>query len=502
MNIECGRSILLRFLITIPGAGSSGHLDGVWIMVIDQISSSTYSGAEMKDELLIHNLFKEHPERFLREDPHLRRAAAQPFSYVSSLVETPAFHQPGIFMLTGGRQVGKTTFLKQWIARVLKDGKATPERTVFMAGELIRDDTELRRDLMRELEASPGRHIIVVDEVNYVKDWDKAIKFLADTGALEFTTLILSGSDSAILRDAMKRFAGRRGRADAVDFVFHPLEFAETVRLKAPDLHGVIDVCRSAGYAASPPEYRDHLSRLEALFEAYLLHGGYLTAISDWMRLGRIEPATYRTYAEWLRGDMLKHNKQEKYLFEILRGVLRTYASQVSWVALSKALSIEHHKTISDYLSILEDMHAVRIQEALAEHSLSGAPKKAKKLYFEDPFIFHAVEQMLNMPQKHTQPALAETVAVVHVSRQHGKTYYIKGDKGEVDIAYLDGNRFFPIEVKWSRQLRPEELKQIQCYRNGLILNRASETASLGHIPCIPLIRYLLSTASPGSTGA
>jgi predicted AAA+ superfamily ATPase len=230
------------------------------------------------------------------------------------------------------------------------------------------------------------------------------------------------------------------------------------------------------------------------LFDEYLQHGGYLTAISDWMRLGKIETATYRTYADWLRGDILKHNKQEKYLLEVLRGILRTYASQISWISLSKDLSIEHHKTVSDYISILEDMHAVKIMEALAEHKLSAAPKKAKKLYFQDPFIFHTAEYMIGTQHKDMQPALAETSAVMQVARMVGQTYYIKGDKGEVDIAYIKGKQICPIEVKWSRNIRPEELKQIMCFRNGLILGRGQVSKSVMGIPCVPLIRYLLSS--------
>ncbi len=212
------------------------------------------------------------------------------------------------------------------------------------------------------------------------------------------------------------------------------------------------------------------------------------------MRLGKVENATHRTYADWLRGDILKHNKQEKYLFEVLRGILRTYASQVSWNSLSKDLSIEHHKTISDYTSILEDMHAVRIMEALAEHKFDAAPKKAKKLYFQDPFILHTAEYMLESRQHAPQTALAETATVMHFARLYDKTYYIKGDKGEVDIAYIEGKRFFPVEVKWSRNIRPEELRQIMCYKNGLILGRFPETRSMMGIPCVPLIRHLLST--------
>ena len=446
----------------------------------------------VKEEFHIHNLFREALERFSRDDPHLRRVARQPFTYVSPLVDTPEFLHPGILMLTGGRQVGKTTCLKQFIAKILEEGRLPPNRVSFLAGELIRDDTELRREILSELEGKSGWQVLIVDEIGYVKDWDKAVKFLADAGSLEETTLIVSGSDSAILREAMKRFAGRRGRSARVDFVFHPLSFSETVTLKAPELRDLVAACRAAETAADAPAYAKHASKLEVLFDEYLQHGGYLTAMADWMRAGRIEAATFRTYAEWLRGDILKHNRQEKYLFEVLRGILRTYATQVSWITLAKDLSIEHHKTVSDYVAILEDMHAVRVLEALAEHTLSAAPKKAKKLYFEDPFILHAVETMLEKAPAENAAPLAETVAVTHFSRRFGDIYYIKGNKGEVDIARVQGKEFFPVEVKWTQQIRPEELKQIRTYRNGLILGRRHTPTRIADVPYAPLIPHLL----------
>jgi predicted AAA+ superfamily ATPase len=447
----------------------------------------------MKEEFQIHNLFRESPERFFKEDPHLRRAALQPFSYVSPLVDTPEFLLPGILMVTGGRQVGKTTCLKQFIAKLLREELVAPDHISFLAGELIRDDTELRREISSEQAGKSGWQVIVIDEISYVKDWDKAVKFLADAGSLEQVTLILTGSDCAILREAMKRFAGRRGRSAEVDFVFHPLSFSETVLLKKPELSEFLKACRAQGGVTVLPAYQEHAQQLEALFEEYLVHGGYLTAIADFIRGGRVEDATYRTYAEWLRGDILKHNRQEKYLLELLRGLLKTYATQISWGSLAKELSIDHHKTVSDYVSILEDMNAVIVQEALAEHTLSAAPKKAKKLYFEDPFIFHAVERMLGRIEPDSAPNLVETIAVAQFKRQFGKIYYIKGHKGEVDIAYLQKESFFPVEIKWTTQLRPEELKQIMVYPNGLILGRQRGAAQVAHVPCIPLIYYLLT---------
>jgi len=160
---------------------------------------------------------------------------------------------------------------------------------------------------------------------------------------------------------------------------------------------------------------------------------------------------------------------------------------------LAKELSIEHHKTVSDYVCILEDMNALIVLEALAEHNLTAAPKKAKKLYFEDPFIFHAVERMLGKSEPDCTSKLAETIAVAAFKRRYGKTYYIKGDKGEVDIAYVKGESFFPVEIKWTTQLRPEDLKQVMVYQNSLILGRQRCASQIAQVPCLPLVYYLLA---------
>ena len=63
---------------------------------------------------------------------------------------------------------------------------------------------------------------------------------------------------------------------------------------------------------------------------------------------------------------------------------------------------------------------------------------------------------------------------------------------GQCDIAYLQGGTFFPVEIKWTTQIRPEELKQVMVYPNGLILGRQCAPSRIAHVQVAPLIRYLL----------
>jgi predicted AAA+ superfamily ATPase len=138
------------------------------------------------------------------------------------------------------------------------------------------------------------------------------------------------------------------------------------------------------------------MNRLFNEFEDYLVHGGFMIAINDIARDRKILPATFSTYSDWIRGDVLKRNKRENYLLEILGAIIKRYGSQITWNALSEDLSIDHPKTVADYIELLSSMDAVFVQPAILEDKLAAAPKKAKKVMFTDPFIFHAVNSWLN----------------------------------------------------------------------------------------------------------
>ena len=95
---------------------------------------------------------------------------------------------------------------------------------------------------------------------------------------------------------------------------------------------------------------------------------------------------------------------------------------------------------------------------------------------------------------------VAEACAVAHYHRVY-PTFYIKAE-GEVDIAYFKNGRFWPIEVKWTGQIRPKDVKQIAKYRNGIICGRQSQATSIGGIPVesLPLNLFRLGP-SPTTSG-
>lgn len=450
------------------------------------------------EEFQIHNSHLD--GSFSDLDPHLRRLRDQPLIYRFPLLDRLPRSQPGIYTVGGGRQIGKTTLLKQWMADLLATG-IDPARLRFFTGELIDDHHALVRLVLTVQREMPteGRCYILLDEVTYIAGWDKGIKYLADAGLLEGVVLIATGSDLAVIQEARMRFPGRRGRAAAVDFHLYPLSFAEAVGLKR-SLSSQEMLQLAQPKVPLPAETEQVL--LEE-FLAYLVHGGFLTAINDMARHDRILPATFATYSDWIRGDVLKRGKQEHYLGEVLAAIVRCYGTQTTYNALARTLSIDHPATVSDYIALLASMDVLRVQPALREDKLAAAPKKARKISFCDPFIFHAVQSWLHETQDpftaQVRPLLAdpertgplvEACAAAHYGRRY-PTYYIKG-AGEVDIAYVKDGRFWPVEIKWTGQLRPKTLKQIGKYANSRILARQSAPTRIGDIPVEFLPQALL----------
>jgi predicted AAA+ superfamily ATPase len=414
----------------------------------------------MNELNLIHNRHWTGGLRAFRDnDPHLSRRSGQPLQYVPPLLEQIP-DVAGVYTVAGGRQIGKTTSLKLLMEKWLSEG-VSAESIFFLTGELIDDHHVLVREVREFLRQAPLPAVVIVDEVTYIRDWDKGVKFLADAGLLAKVRFIVTGSDLLLIQEARSRFPGRRGESAAVDFHIRPLTFAEFISLWG-----------------GPPSVE--------LFEQYLVHGGFITAINDFRKNGRIGAATLRTYSDWIRGDVLKKGRSEAHLRSVLESLILRQGTQVSWNSLARDLTIDHPKTVSEYVELLERLDVVNIVSALDEETLHGAPKKAKKIYFADPFIGHALKSWLSDITE--LPALspeekgiwAEAITHQHL-RRTGPSYYIKSE-GEVDaVRFLrpaKGPRFQPIEVKWTTQIRTKDLKQIRKYPNGVIWGRYADPAA------------------------
>ena len=180
--------------------------------------------------------------------------------------------------------------------------------------------------------------------------------------------------------------------------------------------------------------------------------------------------------------------------------VIKRYGSQITWNNLLADLSIDHPKTVADYVQLLAAMDAVFILPALQEDRLCAAPKKAKKVFFTDPFIYHAMFNWISSDSRDgyrlmEEVTLADTAGTGQLAegsaaalcRRILPTYYIKARGGEVDIACVRDRKILPVEVKWTSQIRPHQLKQIKKYPEGQVWTKNHTIGEVGGLARVPL---------------
>lgn len=466
----------------------------------------------MRPEFQQHNLFAKGIAHFTSHDPNLSYLESLKYVMEPPLLDEIPLHTPGIYILTGARQVGKSTLLKLLIKKLLTQNTCHPEQVLYLPCDIIVDFRELINEIEHWLAglAKESFFYLFIDEVTYVRDWDRAIKYFADLGVFRRGSVLITGSDSTILQEGMKRFPGRRGVAPETDFHYYPLSFSQYVSLVNPSLWTDVLPLHRAGYGLLNDSAQTRFSQLESLvpadcameletlFNRYVTTGGFLTAINEFAANGNIGRYVYNTYIQWIIGDFLKRNKKESTLREIILAVSDRLGTQTGFQNITSATTIQSHSTTQDYLQVLVNMDVLFFLEALREDRLRGAPKKAKKIHFSDPFIAGAlicwakgehdywkfIEKNI-VAENRLKSQVVEGV-MASLFRRKFTSFYIKAE-GEVDLAIIRGKSFLPIEIKNSANLKRNDLKQIFKYNSGLIAYRGAEIGQFDHLHVLPL---------------
>jgi len=423
----------------------------------------------------LHNLFREDLAIYAAQDPHLKALAQLKYKYSPTWWNNLNSQVPGIYILTGGRQVGKSTSCKLFIKYCLTEQYFAAQDIVYLTCDEIFDAKTLSQMLRTILNTFQGRYfLLMIDEITYVKEWDRVIKSLADEGAFTNGVCVLTGSDTLILKEAAMRFPGRRGTAREVDFHLYPLTFSAYVNLVSPDIQ------------------HNSLS-LATLFDEFLNCGGYLRAINDLAMHGEITEATYLTYEQWIRGDFLSRNKKEDYLLLVLRALLTIGTSQASYSTLVQKIGLISKETCIDYCRLLERMDILIHLQAYDQNKNQGFPRKDRKFHLFDPFIFHTIHRWLErdgyMNNSCNEAILVEACVASHCYRK-APTFYFKG-QGEIDIIWLHDKKTHAIEVKWASQLRPNDLKTLANFKDRVILTKHTTKGKFDSTESIPVADFL-----------
>lgn len=109
------------------------------------LSNKAKMAPEMQKEYLKHNLFIKDTDRYLNHDPHLEGLIGLGFVHPMDWWANTNLEIRGIYILTGGRQIGKSTSTKLLISHVLKNHIFDPQQIFYLPCDEIDDYHHLSR---------------------------------------------------------------------------------------------------------------------------------------------------------------------------------------------------------------------------------------------------------------------------------------------------------------------------------------------------------------------
>lgn len=378
--------------------------------------------------------------------------------WVPSIIEQMSFEPFSLHFLIGPRQVGKTTAVKICIQNLVK--RRNPKSVFYYSCDELSDHRELGEVLDNYLAARKewgiNNSILFLDEITFVEDWWRAVKFRIDTGVLRKDVLVVTGSASIELLGEKERFPGRRGGGR--DLYLPPLDFAEYVQ----KLGGVETKLASAGNLVAVENSARanvlYATRISELFLRYLKTGGFPAPVREFFEEGKTFTESKKTYLDWLRNDWRKAGKSDGYMKGVLSYVLRARLTPVSWLGIAKETSIGSPHTAQSYVECLEDLLALKVLDIIAP-DFRVLHRKNKKIHVLDPFLYQVFSYYTG--EDVLEETIVESVVASHLARVF-ETYFWR-DGSEVDVVSVVGKKQVGFEVKWGPKgwRKPRHLKKV-----------------------------------------
>jgi hypothetical protein len=321
---------------------------------------------------------------------------------------------PLIQVLVGPRQVGKTTGMRQLLAR-------TPGNCHYANADdlLVTDRTWLLEQWQKALLLGDGT-LLVVDEIQKISNWSEAIKSLWDAHPHRLRVVLLGSSSLQIQSGLTESLAGR-------------FELTRIGHWTFSELKGAF------GYD----------------LERYLLHGGYPGAVAFEDDFDRWYAYLKDAIVEAVIGkDILQNRKvANPALFRQAFEILCRYPAQE--ISYTKLLGQLQDKGNTDLVKYYLELYT----GAFLIYSLEKYANKAWLTRSSSPKILPACPALYTMtagPRVLADPEQRGRVFELAVGAEllqlPGELFYWREKNAEVDFVYRYQGRLYAIEVKSGRK--------------------------------------------------
>ncbi|MEK6857933.1 MAG: ATP-binding protein [Nanoarchaeota archaeon] len=436
----------------------------------------------MNTDVNIQELFDQNiwwkEKNLIEQDYDIVKWREKKHKWIPDIINNIELKPFALHIILGPRQAGKTTVVKLLIKNLLD--KRDPKSVFYFNCENISDFKELEEVIQSYLDFKDSNDIInsiiFLDEITLPKEWYRTIKSLIDKGKLRNDVVILTGSSSISVKREVELFPGRRGNGK--DFIIFPLSFRGFLKVFTPDLvkkiEPIITVKEIEKKSLNALLFEKELSKC---LEDYMAYGGFPLSIADFEKS---KEDSKRTYLSWIKNSILKAGRSDTIARQILKVIVESLQTDLSWEGISKKIEIKSPKTVAAYVELLKSIFVVNVLYNLDISSKKIRFGRNKKIHLRDPLLLEIFEDWCLVKSNNKQSAIAEFLVVEHLERMFPERVSFWRNGSEVDAIVSEKEGLYGFEVKWSDN---PEAKQINNLKKFIIITKKEYSKTPSKIP-------------------
>lgn len=379
-----------------------------------------------------------------------------------------------VIMITGPRQVGKTTLLNHLTVTSKEKINYISLDNILVRSQAI-EDPEL---FLRNYETP-----LIIDEFQYAPELLSYIKIEVDNarknemfgdGKKVGTLYYLTGSQVfQTMKNVSESLAGRVGILDLYGFSARELENIDEP-IFIPDMKLLSQ------------KQKLEKKRISKIFEN-IINGSYPEVNNN---LGKNREQFYETYVRtYIERDVrnLINVKDENKFVKFISSVAARTAQEYNSSDIASDIGVDS-KTVDEWISILKNTNLIYMLQSYSNNNVQKAIKRPK-IYFMDTGLACYLTGYLNsetLEKSAYNGAIFETYIISEIVKSYTNNamnpkirlyYYRDTNQKEIDLLIFYDNKVYPVEIKKSANPSKDAIKNFYIVEkfgvdvgNGIIL--------------------------------
>ncbi len=345
-----------------------------------------------------------------------------------------------VIVLTGARQVGKSTMLKEVFGDI---------RYIALNNPLIRQSAKDNPSLFFDMHKPP----VIVDEIQKAGDLFEYIKDIVDEDKSKGQFFLTGSQSIKLMKKVSESLAGRAGVVKMLGISMRELDHVKYREPFMPTLDHMEAMESTEGLDPGQHkfDYDKIIGRIHKGFYPELYENE--SDLKDW---NDFYSSYFQTYIEKDIKDTLNIQDESAFI-KFVKAVASLTGEMINLKTLSDICG-KDVKTIKAWLSVLESSGLVYLLEPYY-NNFNKRMIKTPKLYFLDPGLACWLLGW-NTPQQMVNGAMWGHIFESFVFAEILKSFYNDGivkphlyyyrdkEKNEIDLLIEDGSMIHPVEIK------------------------------------------------------